>query len=668
MIKKTIKIELLSDMCCGTGEGNGSHIDVMTSFDEAGIPIIPAKRLKGLIRENAEDLVRWGFGALDESSVENLFGGLYGKESGVKIGNAEIENSVAIKGEILSLIKNKDSTVTKDAVSDCFTSLRSQTKIDEHGIAEDHSLRTTQVVKKGASFFFTVTASDKLSKKEIKLLDSGIKSLRHIGFNKSRGLGEVKCSIVKNEIIGDQSKKISIDTTGNVVTVPYTITLLQDVVMSSGSNFEPDYISGSMLLGAFSKLTSDYDWFKDVVLKGTVFSNAYISVNGEVFTPTPLSLTAIKNKPDKAFSTVDGYEKFKDNQYVGIGGYSRIDGNSLFKAPVESALSYHHSTQKSAMGQNLFTIRKLLSGQTFKGTVTAPKEYINALEKVLSDNGDCLSLGGAASAQYSSCSMIFGQAVEEKPTEIYSDTIIEFISDVITVDKMGNNSTNCQELLEEIKNHISFDAAEIFSKIVTVGGFNSKWKLPKRQYSAFVKGSVIKLTGCKAKKVNKTLRIGVLRNEGYGEIRIRSVYENNSFHVRSAQVSENSSLRPSASKKTVDAIVRQHTLINVNKYAIETANAMKKSFSDSSSMRMLKAYQTLKPCKDYRTRFTEHCSENFKKNEELKKYALDAINKFDGFKTDIKIDDDFKDELFRGYIFSFICQVKRNNQKGGNAE
>ena len=679
MIKKTIEINLLSDMCCGTGEGNGSHIDMLTAIDECGLPIIPAKRLKGLLRENAELIVAWRSEEKDKETVNketvnketvnNVFGGIRGKEANIKISNAEIKNSAKIKKELLSFIQNKDNLITKDAVSDYFTCLRSQTAIGKNGIAKEHSLRTTQTVKKGLSFLFDVTVSDKLSEDEIKLLDDSIKSLRNIGMNKSRGFGEVKCSIIYNKTIGSLSSlKTNIDKPTETVTVPYTITLLQDVVMSSGSNAAPDYISGSMLMGAFAKLTSHMDWFKEVVLKGTIFSNAYIADNCGRFMPTPLGMTAIKNESGKAFSPADGYEKDENKQYVGLGDYSRIEGKKLEKALVDSAFSYHHSTSKSAMGKNVYAVSKILSGQMFKGTITAPKEYIDILKYVTAQNGDCISFGGSASAQYSTCRFEFGQSVTKETTTINGVAVIEFISDVVIVDKLGNNSTNVDDLLCEIKNLISFSGAEIISKNITVGGFNAKWKLPKRQHLAFVKGSAIKLTGCKEQTVDKIARIGLMQNEGYGEIIIRNVRDKNSFDVETGSKEKTLTDCTDASTYIINGIKRSHDLIKAGEYAIKTANSLSNKNSPSSSMRILKAYYSLKDSKDFKEEFTEHCNQHFEQNKELKAFANKAIQEFDSSEFTVEDSDFIDNELFKEFIFSFISQVKRNNQKGDKDE
>ena len=51
-----ITIELLSDICIGSGESYNSVIDTDVTYDDYGLPYIPAKRIKGCIREAGLEL------------------------------------------------------------------------------------------------------------------------------------------------------------------------------------------------------------------------------------------------------------------------------------------------------------------------------------------------------------------------------------------------------------------------------------------------------------------------------------------------------------------------------------------------------------------------------------------------------------------------------------
>ena len=52
-----ITIKLLSDLCTASGETHNSMVDTDIVYDEYGIPYIPAKRIKGCIREAALEMM-----------------------------------------------------------------------------------------------------------------------------------------------------------------------------------------------------------------------------------------------------------------------------------------------------------------------------------------------------------------------------------------------------------------------------------------------------------------------------------------------------------------------------------------------------------------------------------------------------------------------------------
>ena len=67
-----IKIKLLSDLCTASGETHNSLIDLDVVYDEYGLPYIPAKRLKGCIREAALEMQELGL--VTETQFGQMFG------------------------------------------------------------------------------------------------------------------------------------------------------------------------------------------------------------------------------------------------------------------------------------------------------------------------------------------------------------------------------------------------------------------------------------------------------------------------------------------------------------------------------------------------------------------------------------------------------------------
>lgn len=65
-------IEFFSQWHCGSGLSAGADIDLLVIKDKEGMPFIPGKTLKGLIREAVENLIHYQGQSKD--SVEQVFG------------------------------------------------------------------------------------------------------------------------------------------------------------------------------------------------------------------------------------------------------------------------------------------------------------------------------------------------------------------------------------------------------------------------------------------------------------------------------------------------------------------------------------------------------------------------------------------------------------------
>lgn len=78
-----MKIRLLSDLCVADGGIYNSSIDTDICYDSYGLPFIPAKRIKGCLRECGIELRDWG----EELPLEEIFGA--GRKSGWKADHTE---------------------------------------------------------------------------------------------------------------------------------------------------------------------------------------------------------------------------------------------------------------------------------------------------------------------------------------------------------------------------------------------------------------------------------------------------------------------------------------------------------------------------------------------------------------------------------------------------
>ena len=157
--KHIMQIQLLSETLIGSAEGYGAIIDKDSVFDEVGLPIIPGKRIKGILREQADLLEK--FGKIDSvntltgkiNSVQTLFGniGLTDKATEyLSVSSFTLSDYEANKNYLKYLIQK--GQISRSEVIEYFTTLRMMTSIDEDGIAADTSLRTFRVLNKGLVF------------------------------------------------------------------------------------------------------------------------------------------------------------------------------------------------------------------------------------------------------------------------------------------------------------------------------------------------------------------------------------------------------------------------------------------------------------------------------------------------------------------------------------
>lgn len=146
-----ISIKLLSDLCCYSGEVYNTTVDTDVVYDDYGLPYIPAKRLKGCIREAALELYEMG--------LLPHYNAIFGKEgsdaSAFTISNAKLKDYEKIVNG-LNQFKDADY-VNQQKVLSLYTYLRTQTAVDTNtGTAIENSLRTLRVLKKGLIFYADV--------------------------------------------------------------------------------------------------------------------------------------------------------------------------------------------------------------------------------------------------------------------------------------------------------------------------------------------------------------------------------------------------------------------------------------------------------------------------------------------------------------------------------
>lgn len=260
----TIKyeIEFFSNWHCGSGLAAGADVDALVIKDKNGLPYIPGRTLKGLLRDAATIL------STDQNVINNLFG-VSGDMDNHKTGCAFFENA--------TLPSEEYNFILKEELTKYLYQTFASTSIDEDGIAEDKTLRKIETVVpcKLEGNIYNVPEVD------VQMLKDAMNYIKRLGTGRNRGYGRCKITIKKPNDVREEMAAIG-------KSLKFKCTLESDLVLSQTSSSEGnqktlDFIPGNNFLGiAASKLYKDGSKESlEIFHSGKVrFGDAHPSING----------------------------------------------------------------------------------------------------------------------------------------------------------------------------------------------------------------------------------------------------------------------------------------------------------------------------------------------------------------------------------------------------
>ncbi|MCF6331487.1 MAG: RAMP superfamily CRISPR-associated protein [Sulfurimonas sp.] len=158
-----------------SGLSAGAKLDSTVTKDKNGMPYVPAKTIKGLLREMAETLK-------DSEFIKDCFG-----DEGTKQGRCYFANA--------SFGKNTAKEIVSNKLQDNLYDIIASTKIGANGIAEDNSLREIEVV---IPLTLEGEILDIPSEDDAKKLIDVMKLIKRMGLNRNRGLG--RCEFLVEDL------------------------------------------------------------------------------------------------------------------------------------------------------------------------------------------------------------------------------------------------------------------------------------------------------------------------------------------------------------------------------------------------------------------------------------------------------------------------------------
>lgn len=544
-----LKISLLSDMCVSDGGAYNSMIDTDCCYDEYGFPFIPAKRIKGCLRECALELNDWG----KNIESDKIFGEPGRADNGgqIRFGNACLENYSQLKKEAAANASHP--LYHPQQILKQYTSLRTQTSISqETGVADPHSLRTMRTINKGCCFVAEIDMPDAY----FDDLRSCCAVLRHMGIARTRGFGEVLVTIEPyhtKQVTPDISASHAALTPG-ADRLEYEITLEEPLICKSVAGGEArtqDYIEGSKVLGfVLGKIKRQKGqqgvlrFLEDTSLR---FANAYIGTNDYRYTEVPAYIYSIKNNKEDYVNRLfckaspDGIQLSQMKHC-----YVRMEKDKLHTLNVSVEDRYHHrraedkSIGRAAAGSgtsDFYQMSSICPGQNFYGYITGSCESIKEAYECLTGS-NLEYLGYSRSVEYGGVHfrVIAADAIDQSPVK--KDSFITGKTLLVKLESAAviyNNKVMCSvdktDLLHEVLFSLGIDIEDIadidnietYANFTTLGGFNVTWARRKPIIPAFDKGTSVCLPLHKEVSVPASAFIGERSLEGYGEISVMAI-------------------------------------------------------------------------------------------------------------------------------------------------
>lgn len=178
-------IEFFSNWHCGSGQAAGADVDELVIKDRDGLPFVPGRTIKGLLRDACDDLC--AYGGLSKESVKTVFG-FFGDnaDEGIK-GTAFFSDVVLPAGDRQQIVGNGWQSALFESVS--------ATAIDDEGIAKDKSLRKIQTVVPCVLEGEVHNVPDDF----VDWLGKAMSLVKRMGLGRNNGLGRCGIKIMTEE-------------------------------------------------------------------------------------------------------------------------------------------------------------------------------------------------------------------------------------------------------------------------------------------------------------------------------------------------------------------------------------------------------------------------------------------------------------------------------------
>ncbi len=201
-------IEALTPMHLGSGQAD-VNVDADIVYDAYGLPVFPAKRLKGLLYESGIEVAEMAERAFPELLQREAWDALFHHSIPQETGEAApaqlilrdlaLQDAEAMEQDWAYLERRYPSLFQPRDILASYTSLRYQTRIDpETGIAADTSLHNMRVLEAGCTFAGTIVIEHG-TMRDWKMVALALRNLSHAGLKRTRGFGRIDCRLEQDD-------------------------------------------------------------------------------------------------------------------------------------------------------------------------------------------------------------------------------------------------------------------------------------------------------------------------------------------------------------------------------------------------------------------------------------------------------------------------------------
>lgn len=195
MSVERLTIDFRSFWHCGGGRGGGAVVDAVVHRDAAGLPVVPGRHLKGLLREAFACAEAWGWEGFQAGGTAQLFGTRTEQEGG----DSE-PGLIRVADAVLPEVTRRylsESENGRKLVPALFRSLHSTAIESGTSSALRHSLRGIEVVVP-LQLQAAVSPVKALPEEESNCfaqLEKALPLIRAVGAYRNRGLGRARLTL-----------------------------------------------------------------------------------------------------------------------------------------------------------------------------------------------------------------------------------------------------------------------------------------------------------------------------------------------------------------------------------------------------------------------------------------------------------------------------------------